>query len=273
MGGDGAPVDGIQIGDEKEEMESLSRPSAPRRQTVDFWSGGVRLAGHLYLPKEGAAGRSPGVVICHGLDSRKEHHADFAGLLATQGFAVLAFDLRGHGESEGELDEGVAADPVAAAEYLASRQEVDPSRIGIRGSSLGGQLAIHAAAATGLVRAVVSICPAHESLMVGRYRDPELEPRLRQLASSIRLNLDGFARHLQAHDVASAVRCLAPRPLLLVHCRGDEIVPFHLSEKLLAAAGESGELWAIDGGSHTSAQHDRELQLRIAQWLERQLSR
>lgn len=67
-------------------------------------------------------------------------------------------------------------------------------------------------------------------------------------------------------------RRISPRPLLLVHCRGDETIPYHLSENLQRAAGEPKELWLLEGGSHKSAQHDPEIQRRVTGWLEHSLS-
>ncbi len=250
-------------------MEGDPMEVVPER--VSIRSGNIALAGHLYLP-ERASGRMPGVVIGHGLTSRKERHADFARLLVANGFAALTFDLRGHGESEGALDDGAVADPIAAAEYLAGREEVNPARIALRGSSLGGMLGIHAASGSERLRAVVALCPAHESQLRGRRGDPRYEADIEQLAGEIRLDVEGFARYLREHDVLSSAGRLAPRPLLLVHCRGDEVVPFSLSERLYQAAGEPKELWAVEGGSHTSAQHDPDLQLQVIAWIREQLA-
>jgi uncharacterized protein len=243
----------------------------PPPEAVCIDGGAVKLAGQLFLPDAGAPGTAPGVVVCHGLGSRKENHADFAQLLQSLGFAALAFDLRGHGESEGTLDERPVDDVLAAIQHLAGRPEVDPSRLALRGSSLGGQLAIHAAARSEAVRAVVAICPAHESLMLGREEDPWFEAAVADLARRIRLDREGFSRYLRAHSVTDSARRLSPRSLLLVHCRGDEIVPFRLSEVLHARARGASELWPVEGGSHTSAQHDPALQLRTARWMEQRL--
>src|ERR1700754_878095 len=74
-----------------------------------------------------------GVVLLHGADSRKESHFDFARACAGGGLAVLAFDARGHGESESPMD-GRAIDDVARmADLLRSRGGTD--RIALRGSS------------------------------------------------------------------------------------------------------------------------------------------
>src|SRR5512132_1852134 len=89
----------------------------------------------------------PGVVIVHGAGSRKENHADFARLASAGGWAALTFDLPGHGASEPPMSGAAVDDVVAMARLLGSQDGVDAGRVAVRGSSLGGFLAITAAAA------------------------------------------------------------------------------------------------------------------------------
>ena len=112
--------------------------------------GGPSLAA-LHWPAPPGA---PGVVVVPGLGSRKENHADMGEALAAAGMAALALDLRGHGASEGDLDGGVADDLVAGLDALAAAGH---PALGLRGSSMGGLLALHAAAGHPRVRAVVAI--------------------------------------------------------------------------------------------------------------------
>ena len=58
-----------------------------------------RLDAHLYLPKDSSP--VPAVMLCHGFTSNKVNYAPFARFLQAEGFVVLAYDCRGHGESEG----------------------------------------------------------------------------------------------------------------------------------------------------------------------------
>ena len=68
--------------------------------------------------------------------------------MAEQGFAALAFDWRGHGESAGNLDDHTLDDVAAALAYLSRRPEVDKNRLCIRATSMGAYMALLAAAAT-----------------------------------------------------------------------------------------------------------------------------
>lgn len=196
-------------------------------------------------------GRAPvgGVVVLHGADSRKESHFDFCRACAGGDLAALAFDARGHGESGGALD-GRAIDDVAAmADLLRARAGV--SRVGLRGSSMGGYLALAAAEAAG-AGAVVAICPASAvGLSVG----------VRGQRFGFAVDRAAVVALLRDHDEADAVRALhaAGVPLLLLHADGDEVVPVELSRALHAAAPGS-KLVVVPGGHHRSIQHDAELQ-------------
>jgi hypothetical protein len=80
-------------------------------------------------------------------------------MLARHGYGVLLFDRRGEGESDGKsnlLGWGGDKDILAAIQFLESRPDVDPGRIGGIGLSVGGELMLQAAAETDGLAAVVS---------------------------------------------------------------------------------------------------------------------
>jgi uncharacterized protein len=211
------------------------------------------LAWARFEPTRGPAGRvgaaPAGVVVLHGADSRKENHYDFARACADGGLAALAFDARGHGQSPGPYD-GRALDDVATmAELLRERAGVE--RVGLRGSSMGGYLALAAAQAS-RAAAVVAICPASAvGLSVG----------IRSHRFAFDVDRDSVVAMLRDHDETDAARALdaAGVPLLLLHAEGDEVVPVELSRALHAAAPAS-KLVVVGGGHHRSIQHDPELQ-------------
>ena len=114
------------------------------------------LAYSLWMPPNGGA--AGGIVVLHGAGSCKESHYDFARAALPLGFGVLSFDARGHGESDGPMDARVLDDVSLMAEVLraAIGKELP---IALRGSSMGGYLAL-AAAPSSRAAAVVAICPA-----------------------------------------------------------------------------------------------------------------
>jgi len=201
------------------------------------------------------------VVILHGAGSHKESHYDFARACAAGGLAALAFDARGHGESESPMD-GRAIDDVARmADLLRERGDVE--KVVLRGSSMGGYLAL-AAAAEARASAVVAICPA-----------PALG-----LATGVRArrfpfptDRDALVTMLKANDETAAIRALdaAGTPVFLLHAEADEILPPDLSRDLHAAAPAHSTLTVVPGGHHRSIQHDAELQGETVRWMSRAL--
>jgi pimeloyl-ACP methyl ester carboxylesterase len=133
----------------------------------------------------------------------------------------------------------------------------------VRGSSLGGFLAISAAAAGPDVAGVIAICPAGEDDLARGLRQGRFEMRVGDP-----LALEAW---LAAQDVGEAVERIAGRPLIIMHAEGDTRIPSEHSEKLSERAGEPRKLVIVAGGAHTSVQHDPELQATALRWIEREL--
>src|SRR3954449_866732 len=129
------------------------------------------LAYALFLPDEEPRA---GVVIAHGAGSAKESHFDFGRACRGAGLAALAFDARGHGRSSGEFGPTAFADVI---EMVGVMREHTP-HVALRGSSMGGFQALHAAAiADPPVIAVVAICPAPEDMLLRGLRADRFEFR------------------------------------------------------------------------------------------------
>lgn len=214
------------------------------------------LAYALFLPP---GEPEAGVVICHGSGSAKESHFDFARNAMAHGIAAVSFDARGHGRSQGDFGPTAFHDVIAMLDLM---REHTPA-VALRGSSMGGFCAIHAAALDGRVAAVVAICPAPEDFL------------LRGLRSEV---LDGFdvdreatEPWLEGLDIRRAVTSLseAGTALMLMHAQGDEQVPYTVSEELYAVAREPRRLLVMPGGHHRSLQHDLEMQAESIRFIER----
>lgn len=132
-----------------------------RREEVSFrGAGGTVLRGTLHLPASGA-GPFPAVALAGGSEDAGDRHAFDAlpYVLADRGFAVLAFDKRGTGASEGSWDVDhpmLAADLAAAVEWLQARDEVGET-VGVIGFSEGSWIAPLAAARTAAVDFIVAL--------------------------------------------------------------------------------------------------------------------
>ena len=154
-----------------------------------IWSEGTRMAADLFVPDDLKPGeRRPAIVLCHGWAGAKAHLSTaYAPAFCDAGYVCLTFDYRGWHESDARLVtmekqpepdvEGyvtVRAKPVRevvdpldqnrdihnAIDFLLGEESVDPSRLGLWGSSYGGGHVIYLAGTDPRVKAVVSQVPA-----------------------------------------------------------------------------------------------------------------
>ncbi len=205
------------------------------------------------------------MVIVHGAGSSKVNHADFGRACAGAGWAALAYDQRGHGEGVDEMSPEALTDVGRMARFLGAQAGVDAERVCVRGSSLGGFIAIHGAATSGAIAGAIAICPAGEEHLLRGLRDGSLEFRA---GGGSRADL---AAWLGEHDLRDAVELMGRKPLILIHAAGDERIPSEFSVELFERAVEPRKLIVLPGGHHRSAQHDAELQGIALRWLERAL--
>jgi pimeloyl-ACP methyl ester carboxylesterase len=227
-------------------MEGMRRPAIAPPDELGMRDG---LAYALFLPDEEPGG---GVVILHGAGSCKESHFDFGRAARAAGMAAVAFDQRGHGESEGALDARAVADVETMAAVLPADRP-----LALRGSSMGGYLALVAGAQVDAA-AVVAICPASAEGLARGLRERRFEFRADEAA------LDAF---LLEHPLDAVVPDLRSQ-LLLLHAEGDESVPIEHSRALAEVADPDRTRFVeVPGGDHRSVQHDPELQALALRFL------
>ncbi|MDI3389835.1 alpha/beta fold hydrolase [Streptomyces sp. B-S-A8] len=128
-----------------------------------FFSEGIRLDADLHLPDDNGAGAPyPVLIPSSGYQGLKVIHPErFARALTQRGYAVLAFDYRGFGLSEGErgrlAPQEWADDLRAAVDRAAAAEQLDADRIGLIGWGMGGGVVVAEAADDPRVRAVASL--------------------------------------------------------------------------------------------------------------------
>lgn len=137
-----------------------------RTERVTFEADGVQLVGVLHLPDGDRP--APGLALTGPFTGVKEQVVGtYARRMAGAGYAALAFDHRGFGESGGrrqhEDPEGKLADLRAAVGHLAGRPEVASDRLGLLGVCLGGGYAVRAAAFDPRVKAVAGVAGGYNS--------------------------------------------------------------------------------------------------------------
>jgi len=142
---------------------ATTSPTATPSPSPDFRllnviaADGTELMTVFYPPQDGPA---PGVLLLHMDGGRKEDWASFATRLQQAGYAAMALDLRGHGDSGGEVDWETGPDDVARAwAELVEQPDVGGSRTAVIGADIGANLALVVAADEPDVQAVVLLSP------------------------------------------------------------------------------------------------------------------
>jgi uncharacterized protein len=181
------------------------------------------------------------VLFCHGNEGNV---ATWAGALRIihdrLSVAVLGFDYRGYGRSEGSPSEaGILADARAARAWLAHRAGIPENQIVVMGRSLGGAVAIDLAAQDG-ARALVVESTFTSAPDIADAKLPWLP--LRRL---MRTQLDSMAKIRNYQG-----------PFLQSHGTDDRLVPFEMGQRLFAAANEPKRFVTIPGGGHNDPQTD-----------------
>lgn len=136
------------------------------RENVEFQSCGARCRGWLYRPARGEGRSVPAIVMAHGFSAVKEMFLPaFAERFRAAGFAVLVFDFRFLGASDGEPRGQVLPfeqheDYRNALSWISAQPGIDAARIGIWGTSYSGGHCLHLAAFDRRVKAAVAQVPA-----------------------------------------------------------------------------------------------------------------
>jgi alpha-beta hydrolase superfamily lysophospholipase len=219
------------------------------------------LAYALWLPEPAQRAVSGGVVVLHGAGSCKESHYDFARAAIAVGLAALTFDQRGHGQSDGPMDGRAIDDVIAMASLLRLELGTPDAPVVLRGSSMGGYLALRCAERVDAA-AVVAICPASASGLRRALND-----------GSLRFDADraAFGALLDGGELQPVVAQL-PMAILLLHAQGDEQVPVQHSRELATVLrAPTSRLIELPGGHHRSIQHDDELQAISLRFVEKAL--
>jgi uncharacterized protein len=217
-----------------------------REETLDIPVDGQHIAGTLLTP--GGSAAAPGVLFVHGWGGSQDQYLARARALAALGCACLTFDLRGHAKTQPQYETVSRGDNLrdvlAAYDLLARQRGVDPSAIGVVGSSYGGYLG---AILTSL-RAVRWLSLRAPAL----YKDADWELPKRQLHHDP--DLSAYRRRsVRPEDNRALCACEAFRgDVLLVESEHDHVIPHAVIANYLAACMQVRSLTyrVIQGADH-----------------------
>ncbi len=202
-------------------FEDLRLPVGGAGESIHAW----------FVPGPDDAERGT-VLVCHGNAGTLSDRLDTIQDFHRMGFHVLIFDYRGYGQSPGRPSEKKTyADAEAAWNYLVNVRKTAPERICLFGRSLGG--AVAARLALGRDPGALVLESTFTSV-------PDMARRLYPL----------YPARLLArirYDTLSIVGRLTC-PIIVIHSRADEIIPYEMGERLFAAASGPKRFIEIEGG-------------------------
>jgi len=181
-----------------------------------------------YVPAVNARGV---VLFFHGNAGNISHRLDSIAIFNQLGLSTLIIDYRGYGESSGKTSEqGTYLDAQSAWDYLVDQRGVPAESIVIFGRSLGGAigawLGSHQRPAAVIIESSFS-----SGVDMGRRLYPFLPVRL---ITRLRYPVAEYASRLQS-------------PVLVVHSRDDEIIPFAMGEAIYAAVNQPKKILELRG--------------------------
>ena len=220
-------------------------------EEVSFESGEFTLTA-WFVPPTTADGAT--MVLVPGWTGNRSTVLAEAAVLHEAGYGALLLNVRNHGTSDGRyttwgLHE--ADDVVAAVDYLQTREDVDPVRIGALGKSMGGAAVLGAAAADPDIQAVVSM--STYSSLEGNL--PSIVQNIGGLPETFTGLVLRFMERETGHFLTEVngvddVAAIAPRPILFMHGANDQLVDPAQAEELFEAASEPKELVLVPGAAH-----------------------
>ncbi|WP_420631740.1 alpha/beta hydrolase [Candidatus Leptofilum sp.] len=221
-------------------------------ETVRFTTAdGITIAAWFVPPPEDGNGAV--FIYAHGFGGNRGALLAQAAAMHQAGYGSLLVDLRNHGESGDAIStwgQAESRDLVAAFEYLQTRPEVDSTRIGLVGKSMGGAAA--ALAASQLPELAVLVLESTYASLEENM--PNIMPSIARapgfLAATVFSRIDSATDEPLTEIRTVAIVENLNMPLLLLHGEQDRIVPVAQGRAIFAAANEPKQLHTIPGAGH-----------------------
>jgi 2,6-dihydroxypseudooxynicotine hydrolase len=240
----------------------------PAGERIEIPYEGKKLFGILRKP-QGVA-RPPIVVMACGLDSAKEETDAYEQPFLARGMATMVFD--GPGQGEAEYDFPIRGDyevPVKAViDVIAARDDVDASRLGMWGVSLGGYYAPRATAFEPRIKACIALAGPYDwdEAWDGL---PEITREAFRVRSHCVTQADArrHATTLTLRDAAKHITC----PMFIITGKLDRVIPWQQAERLAREVKGPVELMVIEDGNHVANNRTYRWRTQAADWMAEQL--
>lgn len=248
------------------------------RESVLLENKGEKIFGIFHRPAQ--QGKFPAILICHGLGGHKvgkyRLYVQVANYLAGQGIATLRIDFRGSGDSEGDFSEmtldGEVSDAIKAIDFLKNHPHVDVDRMGIMGRSLGGLVAITAAAQVKIIKSLCLWAPIFDaSQWLPKWQQLHTKG-LHESQKEELMTVDGqkpgyeFYKQFFSFKVEDQLKEIASNPLFILHGCKDEVVPVHHSQKYadtrVKALGKTKVIQLPESDHDFAPLHERQVAIK-----------
>ena len=247
------------------ECRNLALPLIdPPGERVEIPFKNNKLYGILRRPI--GAEHPPVVVMCVGLDSTKEELDVYENIFLARGMATLAFDGPGQGEAEYDMpirgDYEVAVK--AVVDYIETRADLDPARVGVMGVSLGGYYSARAAAFEKRLKACLSFSGPYSWVEIFDARN-ELSREAFRVRAHCRTMEEAreAAKTLTLQGVAKNITC----PIYIVGGELDNLTPPANAERIAAEVSGPKVLNIVKGGNHVVNNRRYMYQTQAADWM------
>jgi uncharacterized protein len=189
------------------------------------------------------------VILWHGTNADRSDLLAEIRILAAAGFGILAVDGPGYGGSDGKVlwSEPERQALSAALDWLVARPNVDASRIGGFGFSMGGLTLAQAAAKDKRLRALTFAAtpPDIRETIAWQYSRWGFLSR-----ASAALALRNSGMELARFQPREVIGAISPRPVFIIGEERDPLVPAFMVQELFTAAHEPKTLWIVPGDQH-----------------------
>lgn len=223
-------------------------------------SANQNLAATLVKPQKNFKEPLPALIFVHGWKSDQEGNIRRASEICKLGFICLTLDLRGHGESEGSIEQFSREDHIqdikTAYKYLTKLKEINPEKIGIIGSSYGGYLAAVAGNFLKFEWIILRV-PA-------LYYDKDFNTQTAQLIGRDR---DAFTTSGLNIENSLALKGVAnfKGEILIIESEKDKIIPHKIIENYLEVIQDKRQLTYV---IMKNAQHSLETHLQEKEYVD-----
>lgn len=249
------------------------------KENVHLTVEGIDILGEMYIPEE--EGKTfPALCICHGIPSGKPADPADGGypLLAEKfcnaGFVTLIFNFRGAGISGGDFDMmGWTRDLEAVIDYLYSHPKVDNSQLYLMGFSGGAATSAYVAARDCRVSKVV-LCasPAEFDSLTEQRRVEDMIEDFRRIEiirnKDFPPSLEEWKNGFKEISPIQWIGKIAPRQVLILHGKVDELIGIDHARRLYKAALEPKEIAIIEGGEHRLRLSEKAMDTAL-EWLKK----